>query len=198
MSLFFCYWVFLYTHSYLPFPYTCAVFIRIHADQTKVSPDGLSAAKISPSQHYAGGVVYSERPLQGICEFEVELIKYGTGWSGNLKLGITLVDKGQGPPTNVPRYSPEGTNVCVWCDSKIFDRIDKKNERPYGKKRLDDLREGDKLGLQITHNGTLSFFANGKHQGIALLDVYRPTYDVYATVDHYGNAVSTTITKSGK
>lgn len=178
----------------------CMFFVIIrknHASQTEVSSDGLSATKTNPQKDYAGGVVYSEKPLQGTCEFEVEMTKYGTGWSGNLKLGITLVGKNEGPPKVVPRYSPEGNEVCVWCDSKLFDRIIKRNEKVYGKKRLDDLREGDRLGLQITKDGTLSFFINGKHQGIALCDVYKPDHDVYAIVDHYGNAISTTITKSG-
>ena len=172
-----------------------------HGCHVIVSDNGQTATKNKPRENYAGGVVYSDRPLGGICEFEVELTSYGTGWSGNLKLGIALFEAGNSltdKNSKAPRYSPEANDHCVWCDDKIFDKIQYKKERKFGKeKRLDDLREGDKLGLQITKDGVLAFYINEEYQGVALTDVYKPGYDVYAIVDLYGNAISVNVSKAG-
>ena len=178
------------------------MYREFHASQTEVSEDGLIAKKKNPKENYGGGVVYSDSPLCGLCEFEVELTGYGTGWSGNFKLGIArfkTVDSllAFRDTIPIPRYSPEANNNCVWCDERIFDKIQRKEDFRYGKKRLDDLREGDRLGLQITSEGVLSFFVNDEYQGIALTDVYQTGYDIYAIVDHYGNAISTSVSKAG-
>ena len=166
-----------------------------------MSEDGSTAEKQNPTANYAGGVVYSDKPLEGLSEFEVTLTKYGTGWSGNLKLGIAMFEaheplKNNGGKTP-PRYSPDARNHCVWCDEKIHDKLQKFEEKKFGLTKLDDLREGDRLGLQILANGTLSFYVNGEFQGVALSGVYKDGYDIYAVVDHYGNAIATAISKAG-
>ena len=168
-----------------------------HAPQ--ISKDGRSAAKKDPSATYAYGVVYGERPLKGTAEFEVELVSYGTGWSGTLKLGVMrckmsscVTDK------TIPRYSPEGTHHCVWSSDKLHNRLtDCFTEQHYGEVNLDELRAGDKLGMRVNHEGTLEFFVNGRHQGVAAEDLYQKGYDVYAVVDHYANCKATRITRSG-
>ena len=148
---------------------------------------------------YAKGVVFSEKPLKGLCEFEVELTGYGTTWSGNLKLGIMRHEsKIKLDKSTIPRYSPESPEYCVWCASRLHDRIKQMAELPYGHKTLDELREKDRLGFQITSDGVMSFFLNGVHQGEAVHDVYAPGWDVYAVVDHYGNSKSTRITRASK
>ena len=161
----------------------------------------MCATKKDPSATYAYGVVYGERPLRGTAEFEVELVSYGTGWSGTLKLGVmrckssgnTLSD-----PKNIPRYSPEGTHHCVWSSDKLHNRLtDCFTEQHYGLVNLDELRAGDRLGMRITLDGVLEFFVNGRYQGIAAERIYQRGYDVYAVVDHYANCKATKITRAG-
>ena len=53
-------------------------------------------------------------------------------------------------------------------------------------------------GFQINKEGSLSFFFNGKCQGVAFTNVYSKGKDVYAFVDHYAEAVSTRIVRAGK
>ena len=165
----------------------------------QVSEDRQSAAKRDPGATYAYGVVYGEKPLRGTAEFEVELVSYGTGWSGTLKLGVMRCKTGNAiTDKTIPRYSPEGTHHCVWSSDKLHNRLtDCFTEQHYGLVNLDDLRAGDKLGMRITHEGTLEFFVNGKYQGVAAEKMYQRGYDVYAVVDHYANCKATKITRAG-
>lgn len=169
------------------------------SDQMSISDDGKVATKIDPELVYAKGVVYSERLAKGLTEFEIEVVSYGTSWSGNFKLGIMIhrtsekLDK-----EKIPRYTPESPDHCVWCASKLHDHITNMAEVSYGDRTLDELREGDRLGIQITTQGELKYLLNGKIQGIATTDVYRPGYDVYAVVDHYANCKATKITRASK
>ena len=144
-------------------------------------------------------MVYGAKPLRGVSEFEVELVSYGTGWSGTVKLGVVKWKKGI-PLTEkaIPRYSPEGTHHCVWSSDKLHNRLtDCFTEAPYGVVNLDELRAGDRVGMRVTHEGILEFFVNGQHQGVAAHRIYQRGYDVYAVVDHYANCKATRITRAG-
>lgn len=164
----------------------------------RVEDDGKSAYKENPASFYAHGVAYGARPIKGHCEFEVELTSYGTGWSGNLKLGV-MHTNGKLEEEVIPRYSPEANGYCIWCANKLHDHMIAMNEITYGKQSLDELQEGDRLGLQVTRNGILTFLVNGQPQGVAASLVYsKKDYDVYVVVDHYANCKSTRITRAGK
>jgi neuralized-like protein 4 len=169
-----------------------------HSSQMKISEDGKMAIKRDPELVYANGVVYSDRPIKGHCEFEIEIVAYGTSWSGNIKLGLVSHKSGeQRNASNIPRYTPESIDHCVWCASKLHDHIISMTEFPYGQKTLDDLRVGDRLGIQLTKNGSLQYFLNGVPQGIGATNLYRPGYDLYMVVDHYANCRITKITRAG-
>lgn len=170
-----------------------------YSDQMKITKDGLQAVKGSPETIYANGVVYSEIPVKGHCEFEIEITSYGTSWSGNVKLGV-MIHK-EGTPlnrVNIPRYTPESSEHCVWCATKIHDHITAMTEIHYGSTTLDDLRVGDKLGMQLSSRGVLQFFVNEKSQGIAASGIYKEGYSVYIVVDHYANCKATKITRASK
>lgn len=166
----------------------------------EVSDDGREAMKFEPQIVYSKGMAYSELPLKGHSEFEIEVTGYGTSWSGNIKMGVTQCPEGEFIDHEIPRYSPDATDHLVWCASKIHDHIRNIKEYPYGTTctTLDDLRRGDRLGIQITPNGTLSFLVNGRNQGPAVLDIYQPGYEIYVTIDHYANCRATRITRSGE
>ena len=177
-------------------------FHELCSDQIRITQDALKADKKDPTLHYAHGVAYGARPLKGTSEFEVKLTDYGTGWSGTLKLGIAKFKKGQSiQVSRIPRYSPEGSNHCVWSSDKIHNRIlpsqYNAQEKQYGFKNLDELREGDSLGLRLSPDGSLTFFVNGECQGIAAENVYETGHEIYPVVDHYANCKATVITRAG-
>ena len=178
-------------------------FHPVCSRQMQITENGFLAEKRDPTQHYAHGVAYGARPLRGTAEFEVEIASYGTGWSGTLKLGLmrcksgTDIDQG-----SLPRYSPEGSGHCVWSSDKIHNRIASHAgavaiEKQYGLVNLDDLRAGMRVGMRLTHDGTLLFFVNGKCQGAAAENIYEKGFDVYPVIDHYANCKATRITRAG-
>lgn len=58
--------------------------------------------------------------------------------------------------------------------------------REYGHCNLDELAEGDTIGLVRHSSGDLHFFVNGRDQGIAASNVPQP---VWGVVDLYGRTV---------
>ena len=157
----------------------------------EISNDGLEARKVG----FIGfGVVYSERPVRGHVEFELE---YGASSDGSITLGVMLhrswISLWEVAP---PLYTP-AENHCVWLSKAVYyGHTITREEMPYG--NLDELRKGDRVGLLITSDGELHFLVNGEPQGRATCDIYRPGYDVYIAVDHYGDCAATRITKASK
>lgn len=58
---------------------------------------------------------------------------------------------------------------------------------------LDQLGEGDRVGVMRTSNGDLHFFVNGINQGIAASNVLS---NIYAVVDMYGKCAQVTLMDS--
>ena len=165
----------------------------------KISNDGLEARKIDPEQFSTHGVVYSERPVRGHAEFEVEIISYGTrSWVGSLNLGVML-HKSQTRLWEIalPPYTLGAANHCVWSINVVYDYVTTMKVMPYSRD-LDKLREGDRVGLLITSDGELHFLVNGEPQGRVTYGIYRPGYDVYITVEHIANCTATRITRASK
>ena len=169
-----------------------------HSQRMHLKDESRTASKEDPDNSYAHGVVYGSIPLEGDVEFEVELSSYGTGWSGNLKLGVMRC-QGSLEDHIIPRYSPEAKDYCVWCANKVHDHMINNMDHQYGDANLDDLREGDRLGLTLRRsgNGTLQFLVNGCPQGKAAKNIYKNGWKVYIVVDHYANCRATKITRAG-
>lgn len=62
----------------------------------------------------------------------------------------------------------------------------KGTRREYGQCNLDELGEGDRIGLVRKSNGDLHFYVNGRDQGVAASNVPHP---VWGVVDLYGRTV---------
>ena len=174
-------------------------FRKYHSHLTRISNDGLEARKTHPEQFKDLGAVYSERPVKGHVEFEVEMISYGDSWAGSLRLGVMLRHKSQTRLWEVapPRFTPLAANHCVWDANRIHNNIITMKMMPYSED-LWKLQEGDRAGLLITSDGELHFLVNGEPQGRATYNIYRPGYDVYITVDHWANCTATRITRASK
>ena len=164
-----------------------------------MSEYGRSARRIDPWRTMNRGIVLSSVPLRGLCEFEVKLTGYSSNWSGNLIIGIVGFEKRKLiSSSDFPSNAIEFDNSCVWSCGTIY-------KRENGQKGVDHnnsglVCEGDAVGLQITKEGTLSFYLNGSCKGVAMDGVYdkMSNMEVYAVVDHYGRAVSTEIVRAGE
>ena len=169
--------------------------------QIKITNDGLGAERMNPYRVPGNGVAYGAHPLKGIATFEVKIVSYGTGWGNSLQFGVMRCKKGvpieSGP--SIPDDSVYAADHCVWDDQRLFNNlVTPKEESGYGYVNLNDLREGDCVGLCLSQDGVLEFFVNGESQGIAAKNIYTRNSDVYAVVDHYGQCVATVITKAGE
>ena len=122
--------------------------------------------------------------------------------------GIVCSEKGTSinsthSPINSTHYCINATefdNCCVWDRNTIIIR---ENGRTVKRQRyqydLDYLCKGNTVGLQITKEGTLSFYLNGSCKGVAMKGVYyESNMEVYAVVDHHGGGDSTEIVRAGE
>ena len=175
-------------------------YSKVCASQMVISEDGLSARKKDPTQFYAYGVVFGEKPLSGVSEFELEIVRYGSGWSGTVKIGLVRVMEDKELTVNdVPRYSPDASGYCVWSADKLYNNLQvPKSESSYGGKNLDSLRAGSRVGLRVDVNGNLIFLVDGHSQGIASKNIVTKGHKLYVVVDHYANCIETRITRAGK
>ena len=175
-------------------------YSKVCASQMIISEDGLSARKKDPTQFYAYGVVFGEKPLSGVSEFELEIVRYGSGWSGTVKIGLVRVMEDKELTVNdVPRYSPDAPGYCVWSADKLYNNLHApKSESSYGGKNLDSLRAGSRVGLRLDVNGNLTLLVDGHSQGIASKNIVDKGHKLYVVVDHYANCIETRITRAGK
>ena len=169
--------------------------------QIRITNNGLGAEKMSPETDYKNGVAYGAQPLKGLAEFEVKMASYGGGWSHSIQVGVMRCKKGatiqSGPGT--PEDSEYAKDHYVWAGHRLFNNLVTPRENSdYGYVDLDDLRDGDCIGLRLSRDGTFEFFVNGESQGIAAKSIYTRGTDIYAVVDHCGQCVATIITKAGE
>ena len=184
-------------------------FHSVHDSNIKLSSNGLLAERINPSRTHCGGVVYGAKVLRGTTEFEVEITSYdGTKWTGTLKLGVMQCKAGSKiKHSDIPKFSPGTTNYCMWHTNWGPNEVDNKlvgysgpTRKKYGSANsvnLKNLRKGDRLGLRVSHKGVLTFFVNGKSQGVAAQGIYQDGYDLYPVVDVCGQCEAVRITRAG-
>ena len=173
-------------------------FHSIYADNIKMSEDGMLAEK---TKLYGCGVVYGAKVLRGTTEFEVEITSCKTKWAGSLTLGVMQCVKGTKiKHSAIPQISLGAEMYCMWSSHRVLNKLVGylgPTEKKYGSTNLENLREGDRLGLRVSHDGVLTFFVNGKSQGVAAQGVYQDGYDLYAVVDVYANCKAVRITRAG-
>ena len=167
----------------------------------RITNNGLGAERMNPETDHGNGVAYGAQPLKGLAEFEVKMVSYGGRWSYSIQVGVMRCKKGatiqSGP--GIPKNSLDSKDHYVWADCRLFNNLVTPRENSdYGYVDLDDLREGDCVGLRLSRDGTLEFFVNGESQGIAAKNIYTRDTDFYAIVDHCYNCVATVITKAGE
>ena len=177
-------------------------FHSVHGPNIKLSKNRQLAERINHSDTFSGGVVYGAKVLRGTTEFEVMITSYETKlWNGTIRLGLMQCKAGSKiMHSDIPQNYLGITNYCMYSSASIKNMLvgySGSTELKYGSTNLNDLREGDRLGLQVSHDGVLTFFVNGKSQGVAAQGVYQDGYDLYPVVDVYGQCTAVRITRAG-
>ena len=157
-------------------------------------------------QHCGSGIAYSAIPFSSHVEFEVRLLDYSGCTRSSLKLG--LMRRPVNAPASlvsIPKPSEHRDNSCVWFRSKFKRKSEFQNNfgsihllRYYGFVDLCELRHEDKIGLQLSEEGNLSFFVNGVSQGIAAHGIYQPGYKIYCFVELVDGYKAVEIIRAGK
>jgi len=175
-------------------------YSKVCRSEMVISDDGLSARKRNPEYQYSGGVVYGEKPLKGVSEFEVEIVRYGSRWVGSVKFGVIKIGKEKKMTvSDVPPWSDNAPNHFVWFGGQLYNNFsDEQVKTRYGDQDLDDLRKGDRIGLTLNKNGDLSFLINGQSQGVACKNIVSEDHNLFAVVENWCNCYETRITRSGK
>lgn len=151
------------------------------------------------------GLVYAAIPFRGAAEFEVKLLDYNIGIRGSLKLGIMQRKMNQSSSqAAIPKLSEHRDNSCIWFKSIFKQKTEFQNNmggvhmlRHYGWVNLDELKKDDRMGLQLTLDGDLSFFVNGISQGLAAECIYKEGYDVFCFIELVEGCQAIEVTRAG-
>ncbi len=110
-------------------------------------------------------IAYGAKPL-GLAEFEMKMVSfmYGLTWTGSLRVGLMIYNEHVpiGSGSGIPRESYNSQYHLVWDSQRLFNNLIAPEERSdYGYVDLDDLCEGDCVGLRLSQDGELEFTVNG-------------------------------------
>lgn len=164
--------------------------LRFHArcgSLVKLSANSRSAERRRPLDEFNNGVVMTHRPLRDNELFEIRIDKLVDKWSGSIEVGVTTHNPQalHFPATMTNMRS--GTIMMSGCGILTNG---KGTRREYGEFNLDELREGDRVGMQKKGNGNLHYYINGKDQGVAATRVAQILWGV---IDLYGMTIKVTI-----
>lgn len=163
------------------------VFHDRHGTLIKLSSNRRVAERRRPLDEFNNGVVMTNRPLRDNELFEIRLERLVDKWSGSIEVGITTHNP------NILDFPATMTNMrsgtIMMSGSGILTN-GKGTRRQYGDFNLDELQEGDKIGLIRKANGTLHYYINDIDQGVAATKVPQT---VWGVVDLYGMAVKVTV-----
>ncbi|ELT95486.1 hypothetical protein CAPTEDRAFT_101277 [Capitella teleta] len=149
-----------------------------------------TAERKRPLDEFNNGVVMTSRPLLDDELFEIRLDHLVDKWSGSIEVGITTHNP------SLLEFPATMTNMRAGLHSTIMMSgcgiltNGKGTRREYGQFNLDELQEGDRIGLVRKSSGALHYFINGIDQGVAAPTTPRM---VWGVVDLYGMAVKVTI-----
>lgn len=150
-----------YDKDRLHFHIRCGSLVHLTANNR-------TAERRRPLDEFNNGVVMTHRPLKDNELFEIRIDKLVDKWSGSLEVGATThnAQKLQFPATMTNMRS--GTIMMSGCGILTNG---KGTRREYGEFNLDELREGDRVGMMRKSNGNLHYYINGQDQGVAAKQV---------------------------
>ncbi|KAG5890383.1 hypothetical protein JTB14_029747 [Gonioctena quinquepunctata] len=153
----------------------------------KLSNGSRSAERQRPLDEFNNGVVMTQRPLRDSELFEIRIDRLVDKWSGSIEMGITTHNPNSlvFPATMTNMRS--GTIMMSGCGILTNG---KGTRREYGDFNLDELTEGDRVGMMRKPDGNLHYFINGLDQGIA---AQRVPVTVWGVIDLYGMTIKVSI-----
>ncbi|XP_063632805.1 neuralized-like protein 4 isoform X1 [Cydia splendana] len=153
----------------------------------KLSANNKSAERARPLDDYNNGVVMTHRPLYDNELFEIRIDRLVDKWSGSIEVGVTSHNPATIRFPSTMTNMDSGTIMMSGC-KVLMNGHGMCME--YGNFNLDELREGDTVGMMRKSTGKLHYFINGVDQGIATDKVEQ---QVWGVVDLYGMTVKVTI-----
>ncbi|XP_073953644.1 neuralized E3 ubiquitin protein ligase 4 isoform X1 [Choristoneura fumiferana] len=153
----------------------------------KLSANNKSAERARPLDDYNNGVVMTHRPLYDNELFEIRIDRLVDKWSGSIEVGVTSHNPATIRFPSTMTNMDSGTIMMSGCKVLLNGHG---MCMEYGNFNLDELREGDTVGMMRKSNGKLHYFINGLDQGIATDKVEQ---HVWGVVDLYGMTVKVTI-----
>lgn len=153
----------------------------------KLSANFRTAERRRPLDEFNNGVVMTHRPLRDNELFEIRIDRLVDKWSGSIEVGVTThhPENLAFPATMTNLRS--GTIMMSGCGILTNG---KGTKREYGEFNLDELREGDRVGMMRKSNGNLHYYINGRDQGIAAT---RVSQTLWGVIDLYGMTIKVTI-----
>lgn len=172
-----------------------------------ISADDMYVTRYDHEKVSDHGVVCGAMPFRGASIFEVELTIYKDrrtkkrkwGWSVAVGILRHTVDY-KLDRFSVPQSFEFGSGrIVVWTRHEVMNKLgwSRQKQFKYGKMHLNDLKTGDRIGIQVERNGNLFFTVNGESQGLAANNVYLEGYDVYPVVDMTGDCIAARIIRAG-
>ncbi|XP_013418958.1 neuralized-like protein 4 [Lingula anatina] len=153
----------------------------------KLTNNRRTAERRRPLDEFNNGVVMTNRPLKDDELFEIRIERLVDKWSGSIEVGITT----HNPVTlDYPATMTNMRSGTIMMSGCGILTNGKGTRREYGDYNLDELREGDRIGLIKKSNGCLHYYINGVDQGVAAT---KTAQMVWGVVDLYGMAVKVTI-----
>lgn len=164
--------------------------IRFHTrcgSLVKLSNNFRCAERRRPFDEFNNGIAMTNRPLKDNELFEIRIDRLVDKWSGSIEVGVTTHCPSalQFPATMTNLRS--GTIMMSGCGILTNG---KGTRREYGEFNLDELREGDRVGMMRKSNGSLHYYINGRDQGVAATNVSQTLWGV---IDLYGMTMKVTI-----
>lgn len=165
-----------------------AEFHACHGSLVFLSNENRSARRRSSAAEFNNGLIFSKNPLRDNELFEVRLDRKIGNWSGSWAIGVTSGD----PSVMEIPSSSTGLKNGSWIMSGMTILKDGSSfVEEYGQD-LDELKEGDRVGVERKAHGSLHFFVNGVDLGVAATNIPQ---NVFAVVDLYGRCVEISIYK---
>ncbi|XP_038216186.1 neuralized-like protein 4 isoform X1 [Zerene cesonia] len=153
----------------------------------KLSSNNKSAERARPLDDYNNGVVMTHRPLYDNELFEIRIDRLVDKWSGSIEVGVTTHNPATIRFPSTMTNMDTGTIMMSGCKVLLNGHG---TCMEYGNFNLDELREGDTVGMMRKSSGKLHYFINGIDQGVAT-DKVDP--QVWGVVDLYGMTVKVSI-----
>ena len=162
-------------------------FHERHGSLIKLLNNYRTAERKRPFDEFNNGVVMTHRPILDNELFEIRLDRLVDKWSGSIEVGLTTHNPGQLEFPATMTNLRQGTTMMSGCGILTNG---KGTRREYGQFNLDELAEGDRIGMIRKSNGNLHYFINGLDQGVAASRLPAQTWGV---VDLYGMVTKVTI-----